>query len=260
MNVKKISLSLFVAVSFAVTGCRQTKTEIPTNFNAAQTPVVRVSPTKTPVPKYPDLQAEILDGKNTVTNAPIGKFDFGNFDYPLPSGWKDKDGNEATLENGTREMTEEKIGLSIVTIKYQDLTGDDEPEAIVVLKIETGGSAIPQLVYIFDWQNNEPHLIWSFRTGDRADGGLKTLYAENGDLIIELYGQDRYIFGAVETMKIVGDKEDLCCPTDFTRTHYKWNGRTFQMQGKRETFSTKDKNAPPIENLNDVKQEENRKR
>jgi hypothetical protein len=123
---------------------------------------------------------------------------------------------------------------------------------VVVLKVETGGSAVPQLVYVFTWKSDGPELIWPFRTGDRADGGLKDIRAENGELVVELYGQDRFLLGQTETGRITGDEEQLCCPTHFTRTRYKWNGNTFQMNKKRLTYSIADKHTPPLENYGDV--------
>ncbi len=144
-----------------------------------------------------------------------------------------------------------RIGLSFVTAKYFDATGDGQDDAVVVLKIETGGSAIPQVVYVFEWKNGAPELLWPFRTGDRADGGLKDIRAENGEIVVELYGQDRFLLGQTETGKITGDEEQLCCPTFFTRTNYKWNGTSFLMNKKRLTFSLADKNALPVENLGD---------
>jgi hypothetical protein len=122
----------------------------------------------------------------------------------------------------------------------------------VILKIETGGTAIPQIVYVFDWKNNAPELLWTFRTGDRADAGLKDLRASDGNLIVELYGQDRFLLGGFETGKITGDEEQLCCPSYFTRTAYKWNGSTFLMQGKRMTYSLSQPSLPPQENLGDI--------
>ena len=71
-------------------------------------------------------------------------------------------------------------------------------------------------------------------------------------MVVELYGQDRYLLGQAETSKITGDEEQLCCPTYFTRTRYKWNGKNFQMQGKRLTFSTADPSAPPTENMAEI--------
>jgi hypothetical protein len=139
-----------------------------------------------------------------------------------------------------------------VTTKYGDATGDGADEAFVILKIVTAGTAIPQIVYVFEWKDEKPELVWYFRTGDRADGGLKNVYADAGELVVELYGQDRYILGEVETMKIDGDEEQLCCPTHFTRTRYKWNGGGFRLQGKRLTFAIADQNAPPIENKGEI--------
>ncbi|MEZ5422914.1 MAG: hypothetical protein R2682_07465 [Pyrinomonadaceae bacterium] len=226
------------------------------------------APTSTPTPAPPDLQAELLDDRNKTTQSPLGTFDFKNHTYELPRGWQNPDGTtEITLVNGkvepiqaatTEDMdpetkaavkAERRIGMSYVTTKYFDITGDGQDEALVVLKIETAGSAIPQLVYVFTWKDGKPELIWPFRTGDRADGGLKDLRAENGELVVELYGRDRFILGQTETGKITGDEEQLCCPTYFTRSRYKWNGKNFLMQGKRLTFSVADPNAAPEENL-----------
>lgn len=202
-------------------------------------------------PRKPNTQAELLDDRAKQTTAPIGDFDFRNYIYKLPRGWQDADGQDAVLEDGERRMAEKRIGLSYVTTKYGDATGDGVDEALVILKIVTAGSAIPQIVYVFQWKDEKPELAWYFRTGDRADGGLKNVYADDGALVVELFGQDRYILGEIETMKIEGDEEQLCCPTHFTRTRYKWNGG-FKIQGKRLTFSVKDENAPPVENKNEI--------
>lgn len=218
-------------------------------------PTVAVAPTATPEPspKIPNLQAEITDERHKTTASPIGKFDFKNYKYPLPRGWQDSDGKEVELKDGTRpmEMSEEveRIGLSYVTTKFLDLTGDGQDEAVVILKIETGGGAIPQIVYVFGWKDEQPEMLWYFRTGDRADGGLKDIRAENGLAVVELFGQDRYILGELDTAKITGDEEQLCCPTHFTRSRYKWNGSQFRIEGKRLTFQTADPHAPPIENM-----------
>ncbi len=223
----------------------------------APAPTVAIEPPATPEaspsPKIPNLQTEILDDRNKTTASPIGAFDFKNFKYPLPRGWQDSDGKEVELVDGKRpmEMTEEveRIGLSYATTKFLDVTNDGQDEAIVILKIETGGGAIPQLVYVFTWKADAPELIWYFRTGDRADGGLKDIRAENGLTVVELFGQDRYILGELDTAKITGDEEQLCCPTHFTLSRYKWNGNVFRLEGKRLTYQTADRNAPPIENM-----------
>lgn len=213
--------------------------------------------------QIPNLQAELLSDQNKNTDSPIGKFDFKNFTYPLPRGWQDRDGKEAELVDGKRPIVksdeEQQIGLSYLTAKFFDTTGDGQDEAIVILKINTGGGAIPQIVYIFEWKTDKPTLVWMFRTGDRADGGLKNIFLENGETVVELFGQDRFILGEIETGKITGDEEQLCCPTHFTRNRYKFNGKDFLLQGKRLTYSMTDKTAPPIENMNEVVEKELKK-
>src|SRR4030095_7337102 len=99
----------------------------------------------------------------------------------LPRGWQNPDGTtDITLSNGraapvttqTNESMDEeekmvaksqrRIGMSYVTTKFFDVTGDGHDEAIVILKVETQGSAIPQLVYVFEWKGGHPVLLWLF--------------------------------------------------------------------------------------------------
>jgi hypothetical protein len=148
--------------------------------------------------------------------------------------------------------SQRRIGGKYVTTRFFDVTGDGQDEALVIIKVETTGSAIPQIVYVYTYKDDKPELIWYFRTGDRADGGLKDLRPENGQLVVELYGQDRFLLGETETAKVTGDEEQICCPTFFTRSVYKWNGRNFLLQGKRLTFSVADPAAKPVENMAEV--------
>ncbi|MBK7705531.1 MAG: hypothetical protein IPN69_07295 [Acidobacteria bacterium] len=266
MNIPaKIGVTISLLFSVAALACSDRKTETPTSEVSGPTPAITATATPEPAPsaspRIPNLQSEILSKDSTVSSSPIGKFDFKNFSYPLPRGWQDSDGKEADLVNGKRPFTMtpevERIGLSFVTVKYFDATGDGEHEAIVVLKIETGGSAIPQLVYIFKWKDDAPELVWNFRTGDRADGGLKNIRLEDGKVVVDLFGQDRYIVGELDTAKITGDEEQICCPTHWTRSRYKWNGTAFRLEGKRLTFSTANSDAPPVENMVEAVQKQN---
>jgi hypothetical protein len=266
--MKEIALATAIAVLLFASACRRSAEAEPEKLRAAAT--VAVEPSVSPSPAFPDLQAEILDDRDKATASPLANFDFRNFTYPLPRGWQNPDGSDLTLANGkvdpvskfvAEEMADQekiearatrRIGMSYVTTKFLDLTGDGDDEAAVILKVETTGHAIPQLVYVYEWADGAPKLIWNFRTGDRADGGLKDLRAENGELVVELYGQDRFLLGQTETGKITGDEEQLCCPTFFTRTFYKWNGKNFLMQRKRLTYSVAEPGAPPLENYGDV--------
>ena len=204
-----------------------------------------------------NLQAEISDSRFRETASPLGAYDFlithirflaagrtltaatfgENSKVAAVSGTVSDDMSE---DEKAEARAERRIGMSHVVTKYFDATGDGQDEAIVILKIETAGNAIPQVIYIYTWKDEKPELLWHFRTGDRTDGGLKDIRPENGQLVIELYGQDRYMLGEVETGKITGDEAQLCCPSHFTRSSYKWNGRHFIRQGDRLTFSMSD--------------------
>src|SRR5260370_23716551 len=75
-------------------------------------------------------------------------------------------------------------------------------------------------------EKEHPKLLWDFDTGDRADGGLRQVYADNGQLVIELFGKDGVIGG-----QLYKGEEGLCCPSSFTRTRYKWTSKHFQEIG-----------------------------
>lgn len=269
--MKEIAFTTAIAVLLFASACqRSAEAEPERAVQPATSEPAAPSPAAEPSPQIPNLQAEILDDRHKTSSSPLASFDFKNFTYPLPRGWQNPDGSDLTLINGRvdpvskhidEDMADEekmearatrRIGMSYVTTKYMDVTGDGQDEAIVILKVETTGNAIPQLVYVYEWKDGKPELLWNFRTGDRADGGLKDVRSENGEMIVELYGQDRFLLGQTETGKITGDEEQLCCPTYFTRTFYKWNGRNFLMQRKRLTYTVADASIPPLENYGDV--------
>ena len=267
--MKEIALPAAIAVLLFASACQRSAEAEPETYRVRTDPQPIVEPAA-PASPFPDLQKEILDERYKNSGSPLASFDFRNFTYPLPRGWQNPDGTDLTLVGGhvdpvskhiDEDMADEakiearatrRIGMSYLTTKYMDLTGDGHDEAVVILKIETTGNAIPQLVYVYGWKDDKPQLLWNFRTGDRADGGLKDIRTENGETVIELYGQDRFLLGQTETGKITGDEEQLCCPTHFTRTRYKWNGKDFLLQGRRLTFQTSDPSQPPVENLGDI--------
>lgn len=157
--------------------------------------------------------------------SPIRAVDFDNISYPNFPDYSDPNGRKkkyVTLKPG-------EGGPNFVN--YGDITGDGIEEAMVALGIDNHGSAIPDYMYIFTIESGKPKLIWEFETGDRADGGLRNVYAENGQLVIELFGKDRVIGG-----QLYRGEEGLCCPSSFTRARYKWTGKRFELVSK-ETLS-----------------------
>lgn len=265
-----VAVTIVLLFTGCGTGSGSVEKQLEVNAEAPSASLAASEPSPSPSPDFPNLQTEITDKRFSDTASPIKSVDFRNHSYPLPRGWQNPDNTEAQLVDGrldpvakhlpedlpdeekAKVKSERRIGLSYVTTRFLDVNADGHDDAIVILKIETTGNAIPQIAYVFEWKDTKPELLWFFRTGDRADGGLKDIRTENRELVIELFGQDRFILGEVETGKITGDEEQLCCPTHFTRSFYKWNGKHFLMQRKRLTFSKSDPSTPPVENLGDI--------
>ena len=165
------------------------------------------------------------------TNSQIRSVDFNKVAYPdFPDYTKSKP-KHLSLKAGEGKPS---------YVNYGDLTGDEIEEAMVVISVENRGSAIQHYVYIFTEENQKLKLLWYFEAGDRADGGLRQIFAENGQLVIELFGKDRVVGG--ELYK--GD-EGLCCPSSFTRTRYQWTGKEFQ-QISKEVLANPKGNASPL--------------
>lgn len=254
MNKAFVPLVLLAICIFSL-GCRQEAAQEATGVEFEPKTSVEKP---TPSPTIPPTLAEIEDSKNTSSESPLADFDFKNYTYPLPRGWQDADSKTIELIDGERRMTSEKIGMSFITTKFGDVNEDDEDEAIVILRVGTGGSANPHLVYVFENKDGKPEIAWFFRTGDRSDGGLKRVYAENGNLVIELFGQDRYIFNQMETLKIIGDEPQLCCPTHYTKNVYKRSPSGFRLEGDRMTYSLEKPDTEPLANLGDERLKESR--
>jgi hypothetical protein len=114
-------------------------------------------------------------------------------------------------------------GMTLRRVVYGDVTGDGIDEAIVTLAVNTAGSAAVDHVYIFTLRDNRPRFLWGFEGGDRAWGGLRQAYTENGELVVELFGRGTHIGGDLGSTEPVG----LCCPQSMTRARYRWHAGRF---------------------------------
>lgn len=154
----------------------------------------------------------------------IRSIDFANFTYPRVGEQRDYVRRRTfTLRDGKYPEHEVEDGMHFLRVVYGDVTGDGAEEAIVVLGVETRGSAIPSCVYIYTLRNRRLSLLWGFLTGDRSDGGLHKIYAENGELVVELYGPKRRWEGAAQLMR-------------FTRRRYVWRDNRFRQKGRKEVI------------------------
>jgi hypothetical protein len=166
----------------------------------------------------------------TQSRAPsfsIHSVDFANYTYPWIADLGDPK-ETFRLQNGDLPATRNErglidaMGVSLEKVDYGDVTGDGKEDAIVVLSILTGGSAIPHAIYVYGGGGNQTKLLWSGATDDRANGGLQKVYSQNGELVLERFSP-------------VGKRGD-CCPTRFTRVRYEWRGNRFRQKGKAETL------------------------
>ena len=132
------------------------------NFSACQKSVadkVDISPSPTV-----SISQTPLPMQTPEINSPIRKIDFKNFTYPDAESYPG-----FKLRNGEKPYIHLKEdGIELGKIDYADVTNDGVEDAILFMSIQTGGSAIPNIVYFYTLQNNKPKSLWSFMTGDRG--------------------------------------------------------------------------------------------
>jgi hypothetical protein len=156
----------------------------------------------------------------------VRSIDFRNFDYPKIPGEME---TEIHLRNGVHKNlfpdeidgTESFLGgeadLDQVIYGYNE---DGQPIAFVVVTVNGGGTMWVSEIFLYGLVDDKPELLWSFESGDRADGGLRTLYFQSGNWVLELYDE--------------GAKDPLCCASHFDRRFYNWRGGKLVEIGRQE--------------------------
>ena len=167
----------------------------------------------------------------------LRRVDFKNFEYPWiePEDWSDHlewlnlseanrvrlvDGRWPSVSRSSEDADMPFAGLTLESVQFGDVTGDDTKEAIVVLRFDTGGTQYSHYVFIYSWESGQPKLAGYFHSGDRAYLGLHRVYAQAGKLVVELYNPDL--------------REGDCCSSGFIRTRYRWhNGQIHKGRRRR---------------------------
>jgi hypothetical protein len=186
-----------------------------------------------------------------VSDSPIRKIDFKNFTFPWTEGLTSEDEKTFIIKNGGRKVKKDDMGVSLSKVEYGDVTGDSDEEAILVFSVQTGGSAVPNMVHIYKIENKKPKMLWNFDTGDRAEGGFKKACAENGNLVVETFGDNKFEDDKWSFNLPKEGAGGLCCPTAFTKIVFKWNGEKFVPFGERQVFDydwKKDQQSSKIDN------------
>jgi hypothetical protein len=174
---------------------------------------------------------------STADNKQSNKFK--NFEYPFAGnqGWPHQlewqnvdEPNKVKLVDGKwREPDSDSDmpfnGLTLESVTLADVTADGINEAIVVLRYDTGGTQYSHYVYIYSIGSMVPKLLAFFHSGDRAAAGLYRVYAEKGNLVVELYDPDK--------------RQGDCCSDGFVRTRFHWTESAFGQVGGNEYGNTK---------------------
>lgn len=160
-----------------------------------------------------------------ITNLKKGirSVDFKNFPYPwYPSFLKPPAGkSQVMLSEGKFEIERDErqgfdnLALELQDVSYVELIGGDEEQAIVTVGGISVFNRFVDCIFIYAIKGNTPVLLWKHETGDRADGGLRRVVVESGNLMLEEYARSE------------GDG-GLCCPKIFIRSNYKWSGTQFE--------------------------------
>jgi hypothetical protein len=219
---------LVLAIIFTFSACQKIVTG---NSQGAALPSQATIPTQIPSP----IIKPTADISKEKLYSSIRKVDFKNFTFPWTKN--QGDGDFFTLKNGKKErIGENDTEATLQKVEYGDATNDGEEEAMLSIYPWSGGNCSCEMVFIYTLKNKTPKLLWSFDTWDKADGGFKRAYAENGKLVIELFGDDKFENGEWD-FNFPKDKfSGYCCPMAYTKIRFKWNGEKFVVEGKPELY------------------------
>jgi hypothetical protein len=135
--------------------------------------------------------------------------------YDLP----DTDG-PVTVTNGQGTRGEfgagDYVALQVRGLAYNDIGGaSPDPETAVFTNINTGGTGQFTDVHIFTCNGTTATRVVSAGSGDRADGGIRSMKIDGGKLVIDRNSAS----------------EGACCPTETTRQAYTLAGTKLTPSG-----------------------------
>ncbi len=169
----------------------------------------------------------------------IKNVDFKNFSFPLSIGAKDEKEKILTLKNGKLEKSKEGMGANLGEVQYADLTGDKIDEAIINLGMTGEKDAKSNMVYVYTLEDKKPKMLWSFETKGGEKVGLKEIKADNGKLLVEMFGDVKFNKGTFETIK---SKESVKDKT--TKIPLKWNKKQFEAVEEKPEVKKDEKVKP----------------
>lgn len=155
---------------------------------------IACSPSPAPLVHVDALRPEDPNEKFRVVPENFPHVDFSNWRYGRYHFWRSK--LNLTLKDGVREYQFKEGGgetFWLEDVFYTDVTGDDKPEAIVMMwHVQCGASCDGGSALFYIYENHESGLrrIWEYETGAMAYGcGLKSLTVSNKQIVLEMFGQ-----------------------------------------------------------------------
>lgn len=234
-NKSLVSLSFLLAFTFMVSCGNSNEASKHSSFEENA-----VRPDKRQIDSSFPTNGNINSESTSQKNDSIEKIEFENFTYPLKV-WRTVSedivpkSKNISLKDGKLELMDryaqgnpEPVVFSISNISFLDITNDSKKDAVVTLVANPSPRGSFTCTYIYSLKQNKPSLIGSFETGTGAFGGLRRLYFENESLILEEY--------------VGTETTAYCCPEEFLRTYYKWNGKKL-LKTKSETLPNESKNV-----------------
>jgi hypothetical protein len=123
-------------------------------------------------------------------------------------------------------------GFTFESVRYADLTGDGNEEAIVDLTYHSGGTQTTDYVYVYTLDQHGPKLLAYCHTGSRSDSGLYGVYGQKGLLVFELLDPS--------------SSKGECCSSGVFVTRYKWQSGVFKRIGSIERRTIPPPQEKPI--------------
>jgi len=75
-------------------------------------------------------------------------------------------------------------------VQYAELIPGGE-QAIVVLRLNSGGTQYSHYVFAYSLQKGKPVLLGAAHCGDRSSFGLSRVWAQQQELVIELFNPEK---------------------------------------------------------------------
>ncbi len=163
--------------------------------------------------------------------ADITRVDFKNFTYPAFCASEETE--NVTVKDGEFSSEKQEDGyvdrflFKVFDVAYGDLNADGREEAIVLTVCNTGGTGNFSEGFIFTPGTRVPVLTARIPGGDRADGGLRKAFVDDGLLVVD--------------SNDAGEDGGACCPQIIVTTKYRLLGDRIAKVGnetRRPVFPT----------------------